>query len=230
MQEVMDKLLDGDVGMQTLLVFHNYFQPPKQQEHLFALIEQSPIPWLDGYLVLARCRADSGETEKGRKALMQARAMQYAEKGGNIRMEEIEDLAETLGDEALAESAISEEVLRKTGFLNADEINDLMIVERELNEPLLLYRSLEDGELQTVTLRVVRSREPSTLKSYRLLMVEKRQGSSSSSEKDGDTGPNGDWFAESYLYSPTNEGKSIRLKIESLCGEKFRFIVTLEPI
>jgi hypothetical protein len=229
-QEVMDQLLDSSIGMETLLVFHDYFRTDTQRERLLDLIRKGPTHSLDGYLVEANCLADLGQKEKGREALMHARAMQYTEKGNNVRMQEIENLARKLGDESLAEVAVSEEELRQTGFLNADDVRELMIVERGLNEPLLFYRRLEDGELQTVALRVVRSREPLALMPYRLLTVEKLQGTSSSSEKDGNLGPNGDWGAESYLYSLTNEGKSMHLKVESFCNKRFRFIVTTELI
>ena len=161
---------------------------------------------------------------------MLARAMQYAEKGSNVRTQEIENLAEKLGDESLIEVAVSEEVFRKTGFLNANEIENLMIVERGLDEPLLFYRLLEDGELQTVTLRIIHSRESLALLSHRLLMVEKRKGSSSSSEKEGTLKQDGSWVAESYLLGLTDENKSMHLRIESFDDEKFRFIVTTESI
>ena len=230
MQEVMDKLLKSNVDVDTLLVFHEYFRNPEQRECLLSLFEQSPVPSLDGYIVLARFLADRGELEKGRESLMLARAMQYAEKGNNVRIQDIENLAEKLGDGSIAEVAVTEETFRKTGFLNANEIDELTIVERGLDEPLLFYRLLEDGELQTVALRIIRSREPLPLMPYHLLMVEKRQGSSSSSEKEGNAEPNGDWNAESYLYSLTDEGKSMHLKIESLKDEKFRFVITTELI
>ena len=230
MQEVMDKLLKSNVDVDTLLVFHEYFRNPEQRECLLSLFEQSPVPSLDQYIVLARYWADRGELEKGRESLMLARAMQYAEKGNNVRIQDIENLAEKLGDGSIAEVAVTEETFRKTGFLNANEIDELVIVERGLDEPLLFYRLLEDGELQTVALRIIRSREPLPLMPYHLLMVEKRQGSSSSSEKEGNAEPNGDWNAESYLYSLTDEGKSMHLKIESLKDEKFRFVITTELI
>jgi hypothetical protein len=230
MRQVMDQLLDSNVGIETLLVFHQYFRTDSQRERLLDLMGKSPTHSLDGYLVQANCLADLGQTEKGREALMHARAMQYAEKGNNVRMKEIENLARKLGDESLAEVTVSEKELRQTGFLNAEDVHELMIVERGLNEPLLFYRNLEDGELQTVALWVVRSREPLSPMPYRLLTVEKLQGSSSSSEKDGNLEPNGSWGTETYLYSLTNEGISMHLKIESFCKERFRFVITTEMI
>jgi len=231
MQKVMDQLLDSNnVEIKTLLIFEKYLRTPEQRERLRSLIEQSPIPALDGYLVLSCFWADHNEPEKGREMLMLARAMQYAERGSNVKAQEIENLAERLGDESLTEVAISEEIFHKTGFINAVEIDEQITVERGLDEPLLFYRHLDDGELHTLTLRVIRSQEPLPVRSYRLLTVEKRKGSSSSVEKDGRIESDGSWIAEFYLHNLTYEDKSIHLKIESLDDERFRFIVTTESI
>jgi len=228
-REVMDWLLDSnDVDLKTLLIFEKNFRTPQQRERLCSLIEQSPVPTLDGYLVLARFRADHNEREKGCEMLMLARAMQYAEKGNNVKAQEIENLAKKLGDESLTEAPISDEIFRKTGFINAEEIDGQISVKRNLDEPLLFYRHLDDGELHTITLRVIRSQEPLPMRSYRLLTVEKRKGSSSSVEEDGKMEPNGTWIAKFYLQSFANEGKSIHLKIVSLVDERFCFIVTNE--
>ena len=230
-REVMDRVLDNnDVDIKTLLVFDKYFQTPKQRERLCSLIEQSPHPTLDGYLVLANFLADHNEPRKSREMLMLARAMQYAEKGNNVKAQEIENLAEKLGDESLIEAEISNEIFCKTGFINIEEVDGQITLERSLDEPLLFYKRLAEGELHTLTLRVIRSPEPSPVRSYRLLTVEKRKGSSSSVEEDGRTASDGGWEAEFYLHSFADEKKSIRLKIESLVGERFCFLITTELI
>ncbi len=230
MQKVIDKLLDIGVGIKTLLIFKEYFQTPEQFERLRAFIEQSSTPLLDGYLVLTRFWIDRGELEKGRETLMLARAMQYAEKGNDVKAEEIKNLAEMLGDESLAEVPVSEETFREIGFIKANEIDKVMIVERGLDEPVLFYRFLEDGGLQTLALRVMPSREPLSSASYRLLIVEKRKGNSSSSEKDGTIAPNSSWAAEYDLHSLMDKDKSVHLKIECLKNERFRFVFTTELI
>jgi hypothetical protein len=229
MQEVMDRFLDVDnIKIETLLIFEKYFKTPQQRERLCSLIEQSPVPNLDGYLVLTRFWADNNEPEVARKMLMFARAMQYAEKGYNVKAHEIENLAERLGDESLTEIPISDKIFCKTGFINADEIEGQITVERGLDEPLLFYRRLDEGELHTLMLRVIRSQEPLPVRSYRLLTVEKRKGSSSSVEEDGRIESNDNWTAEYYLHNLTDKDTSVYLKIESLVDERFRFIITTE--
>jgi len=230
MQKVIDKLLDIGVGIKTMLIFKEYFKTPEQCERLRAFIEQSSIPLLDGYLVLTRFWIDRGELEKGRETLMLARAIQYAENGNNVQAEEIKNLAEMLGDESLAEVPLSEETFREVGFVNVNEIDKEMIVERGLDEPVLFYRVPEDGELQTLALRVMPSREPLPSASYRLLILEKRKGNSSTSEKDGTIVPNSSWTAEYNLDSLMDKNKTVHLKIESLKDERFRFVFTTRRI
>lgn len=230
MQTVIDELLDMGVGVKTLLIFKEYFQTQEQYERLRALIEQSPAPMLDGYLVLARFWINRGELEKGRDALMLARVMQYTEKDNNSRTREIKDLAGMLGDENLAQVPVSEEAFSETGFINVDEIDRVKIMERGLGEPVLFYRFLADGELQTLTLRAVPSREPLPTAPYRLLTVENRNGNSSFSEREGTIEPGSSWIANYNLHSLTDRDRTVHLKIESLKGEKFRFVFTTRPI
>jgi hypothetical protein len=230
-QEVMDKLLDSGVGVKILLIFKEYFQTPQQYERLRAFIENSPTPMLEGYLVLCRFWIEHGEPEKGRETLMLARAMQYAEKDSDFKAQEIKNLAVMLGDESLAEVPVGEETFHETGFINVDDIDKMMIVERALGEPVLFYKVLGDGEFQTLALRIMPSREPLSSVSYRLLMVERRKGSSSSSEKDGtiERGSSG-WNASYDIHSLTDRDKSVHLKIEGLKNERFRFVFTTGQI
>jgi hypothetical protein len=227
--EVMDRLLDSnDVGVKTLLIFEKYFRTKEQRERLCSLIEHSDVPSLEGYLVLARFLEDDDQQVESREMLMLARAMQYAEKGSNVRSQEIENLAHRLGDESLTDSPISDEIFRKAGFINAEKVREQITEERGLDEPLLFYRHLNDGELHTLALRVIRSHEPSQVGDYRLLTVEKRKGNSSSVQEDGRIETNDRWIAEINLDSFANDDKSIQVNIESLADERFRFIITRE--
>ena len=226
MQKAMDALLDSDVEIKTLLVFEKYFRTPKQLEHLRSIIEQSPVHTLDGYLMLARYWADRDETDKGRESLLRARAMQRTEKDHNVRADEIKNLAEKLGDESLAEVPIAEEIFRQMGFINPEQLMEPVEIEKPINEPILFYRCLGDGELQTFALRIVRSQESSYLVPYYLLTVESRKGSSSSSENGGKVKPGGIWVADTSINALTAESKSIQLQVKSLGNEHFLFAIT----
>lgn len=225
-QKVMDALLDTDMKMETLLIFEKYFRTPQQRERLRFMIEQSPIHTLDKYLLLARYCVDRGEIDKGRESLLRARAMQHTEKGHNVRWQEIKSLAGELNDESLAEVPVGEEIFREMGFINVQEITEPLKIERRLDKPVLFYRRLEDGELQTLVLWVIRWREPSPLESYRLLTVQRQKGSSSSSETGGRVRKDGVWVADSYLDNSTGQNKSIQVTIECLGNERFLFVIT----
>jgi hypothetical protein len=226
MRKAMDALLDGDVEMKTLLVFERHFRTPQQRERLRSIIEQSPAHTLAGCVVLARYWADRGEMDKARESLVRARAMQRAEKGHDVGAQEIKSLAKELGGEDLAEVPVGEEIFREMGFINTEQLTKPLEIKRALDEPALFYRRLDGGNLQTFALRVMRSREPSPSAPYRLLTVEKRQGTSGSSETGGRVKPDGGWIAESSLHDLTGGNKSTQLAIERLGNETFLFVIT----
>ena len=226
MQKAMDALLGGGVEVKTLLVFEKFFHTPQQQERLRSIIEHSSVHTLDGYLAFVRYWADHNEMEKGRESLLCARAMQRAEKGHNVKAQEIKSLAKKLGDEGLADVPIGEDIFSEMGFINAEQLTKRLEIERALDEPVLFYRRLDSGDLHTFALRIVCSREPSPSVPYRLLTVEKRKDRSSSSETDGKIKPDGVWITDSSLNGLTRENKSIHLKVEGLGNERFLFAIT----
>jgi hypothetical protein len=226
MQKAMDAMLDGDVEIKTLLVFEKHFRTPKQLERLQSVIEDSPVNTLDGYLMLARYWADRGQTDKGRESLLRARAMQRTEKSHNVRADEIKDLAGKLGDENLAEAPVAEEVFRRMGFINPEQLKEPIEIEKSINEPVLFYRRLDDGELETFALRIIPSQGPSNLSPYNLLTVESRSGSSSSSENSGKIKPGGVWVADTSINALTGESMSVQLQVKSLGNKNFLFAIT----
>ncbi len=227
MKKAMDALLDCNVEIKTVLIFEKYFSTPQQLERLRSIIEQSPVRTLDGCLMLARYWTDRGEMEKGRESLLRARAMQRTEKGHNVRAEEIKNLAKKLGDENLAEVPVTEEIFREMGFINIEQLTEPMEIERSINEPVLFYQRLDDGELKTFALRVIRSQEPSYSVPYQLLTVESQKGSSSSSENGGKVKPDGVWIVDTSINALASQSKSIQLTINCLDNERFLFAIIL---
>jgi hypothetical protein len=226
MQKAMDALLDSGTEMKTLLIFEKYFRTPNQLERLQSIIEQSPVNTLDGSLILAHYWADRGQIDKGRESLLRARAMQRTEKGHNIRADEIKSLAGKLGDENLAQVPVAEEVFRRMGFINPEQLKEPVEIEKSVNEPVLFYHHLDDGELQTFALRIIRSQESSYPAPYQLLTVESRKGSSSSSENGGKLKPGGIWVVDTSIDAFTDESKSIQLQVKSVGNEHFLFAIT----
>jgi hypothetical protein len=226
MQKAMDALLNSNVEIKTLLVFEKYFHTPMQLERLECIIEQSAVQSMDEYLMLARYWAQRGRMDKGRASLLRARAMQRTEKSHNVRAEEIKNLAEKLGDASLAKVPLDEEVFRQVGFINTRQLKKPIKMEKSVDEPVLFYRPLGDGDLQTFALRVIRSQESSLSAPYHLLTVESRKGSSRSSENSGRVKSGNVWGADTSINALADESKSLQVRVKSLSGEHFLFTIT----
>jgi len=224
-KQAMDALLAGQTDIRTLLAFERYFTP-EQLERLGTVVEASPLCTLDRFLVLGRYWAARGQMDQGRQCLMRARALLYAEKEPDAKSQEIRSLAKKLADESLADAPMSEETLGGVGFVSAGQLTEPLKAERGPDEPVLLYRRLGNGQFHTFALRVTRSRDASSSASYVLLVIESREGRSSSSEAAGADGPNGAWGAEFTLQNLTGEGKSTKLTVESVGNQRFLFVVS----
>lgn len=224
-QKAMDALLESETQTRTLLAFERCFRTPEQAERLRAAIEASPLCTLDGFLALGRYWADRGQTDKARESLMRARAMQRAEKARDAKSRVIRALAKRLGDQSLVATPVSERVFCDVGFVNAGQLAGPLELERALDEPVLLYRRLDDGRLRTVALRVVHSRDVSSPAPYGLLAVDRREGRSNESETAGTTGPQGSWVAQFLLQGAAGESESMRATVKSVGDERFLFVI-----
>ncbi|MEK7993521.1 MAG: PLD nuclease N-terminal domain-containing protein [Planctomycetota bacterium] len=224
-QKAMDAWLESETQTKTLLAFERCFRTPEQAERLRAAIEASPLCTLGGSLMLGRYWADRGQTDKARESLMRARAMQRAEKQRDAKSRVIRALAKRLGDESLAETAVSEQVFCEVGFVNAGQLGGPLELERALDEPVLLYRRLDDGRLRTVALRVVHSRDVSSPAPYGLLAVDRRERRSNASETAGRTEPDGSWVADFSLQGAAGENESMMATVKSVGDERFLFVV-----
>jgi hypothetical protein len=224
-QEAMDTLLACETQTRTLLAFERCFRTPEQADRLRAVIEADPLCTLDGFLALGRYWADRGQADKARESLMRARAMQRAEKQRDAKSGAIRALANKLGDQSLAETPVSEQVFCEVGFVNAGQIGGPLEIERALDEPVLLYRRLDDGRLRTIALQVVHSRDVSSRAPYGLLAVDRREGRSNASETGGRTEPDGSWVADFSLQGAAGENESMRAAVKSVGDERFLFVI-----
>ena len=193
------------------------------QEYLYDIIKQSSSLTLDGYIFLGNYYADHGNMEKGRESLMFARAMQLAEKAPYAGIQEIESLAEKLGDKNLVNIPLNADILRQTGFICIDDISEKTQISKGLDEPVLFYENRNNNQIQTIAFSVIRSRNNSFNNSYKLLKIEKQGVNLNSSEFDGATESDGRWTAKSYLRKTNNASQPIELYIESNNDEKFTF-------
>jgi hypothetical protein len=221
----MDALLECGPQAKTLLAFERCFCTPEQAERLRAAIEANHLCTLDGFLVLGRYWADRGQMDKARESLMRARALQLAERQRNAKSRAIRALAKKIGDPSLAEIPVSEQVLCDVGFVNAGQLSGPLEVERALDEPVLLYRRLDDGRLRTVALRVVHSRDVASAELYGLLAVDGRDERTNASETGGTAGPDGSWAADFLLHGAAAESDFARATVKSVGNERFLFVI-----
>lgn len=221
--QTMDALLTGQTDIKTLLAFERYFTP-EQLDRLQAAVEAAPCS-LDGSLMLGRYWAARGRMDKARQYLLRARALLYAEKEPDLKLQEIRNLAKELADESLAEAPLSEEVLRDVGFIDAGQLKEPLKAEKGLDEPVLFYQRLDNGQSHTFALYVTRSRDISSLSPWVLHIIESREGRSSSIEAIGSVKPGGAWDAEFTLQNLTSEGKSAKLTVASVKNKRFSFDV-----
>ncbi|MBN1974794.1 MAG: hypothetical protein JW787_14230 [Sedimentisphaerales bacterium] len=225
-EQAMDMLLEKGEEIKILLLFKNYFMDTQSKERLCSIIKQSHTPTLEGYLLLGNYHADRGEMEKGRESLMFARAMQLVEKNPYAKAQEIENLAEKLGDENLINIPLNGDILRRTGFICMEDVNSPMQIERGLDEPVLFFTKQKNEQIRAISLSVIRAGDTSLSKSYRLLKVEKQGKNSSSSESDGIIEPGGRWAAESRLQDFIDADRPLQVTIESIVRDRFLFNIT----
>ena len=224
-REAMDALLGCETPVRTLLAFERYFRTPEQAERLRAAIETHHVCTLDSSLALGRYWAGRGQTDKAKESLMRARAMQRAERQRSARSRAIRALAKTLGDASLAEAPVNEQVLRDVGFVDVGQLSEPLEVEKAFDEPVLLYRRLDDGRLRTVALRVVYSREVASAGQYVLLSVDGRDERTNAGETTGTAGADGSWAAELLLHGGAGEREFARATVKCAGNERFSFVI-----
>lgn len=222
--QAMETLLAGQTDVRTLLAFERYFTP-EQLDRLQTIVEAAPAFSLDGSLMLARYWAARGQTDKARRYLTRSQALLCSEKEPDAKLQEIRSLAKKLADESLMEVPVSEEVLREVGFVNAGQLTGPLKAEKGPDEPVLLYRRLANGQFHTFTSYVTRSHDASSPAPWVLLVIENREGRSSSVEIGGAARPQGAWDAEFTLQSVMDEGKSAKLTVESMKNKRFLFVI-----
>ena len=221
----IDALKDCETPVRTLLAFERCFRTPEQAERLRVAIETHHVCTLDSSLALGRYWADRGQMDKAKESLMRARAMQRAERQRNARSRAIRALAKKLGDAGLAETPVTEQALCDAGFVNVGQLSAPLEAERAFDEPVLLYRRLENGRLRTVALRVVHSREVASSELYVLLAVDGRDERTTPSETAGAAGPDGSWAAELLVHGAAGESEFAQAAVKSVGNERFSFVI-----
>lgn len=222
MRQAMDKLLEADMDIETVLIFEEQIRRSDQRQRLFSLLETNPAHSMRGCLMLAKLCADDGRTEKALDAFMQARALARMERQHNPETNQFKQVAKQLGDESLATVEIDLEHFRKVGFFDLTDTTEPVSIEKAVDEPAAFCVRNDAGRVGTVVLQIEPIPKPfkpsEQAPQYQLAKIIKTGNSSS--------------IGTSILHGGTTSAYvqdygTIEIKIESL--ENKRFIFTVCP-
>ncbi len=222
--DVLSKLFASEADIDTKLIFENLTADQSVKQLLFDSVESQQVKTMDGHLLIGRYYADKEQMAKATEALMMARAMGRAERKHNPDENEIKELAKKIGDDSLAKAEIAVEYYQRAGFIDISTLEDGVVYERAVDEPLMFYDvstdevGVEKAEIKTVVIRI--SKVIGTEDEYEVETITKQAGSSSV----GKSGLTGSIF----FHDSMGHKELLRLGVEKLEGERFELTVRKE--
>lgn len=222
METAMNRLLDSDVDLETVMIFEHLIRSEEQKQQLLSRIERCPVQSMRGCLSMAKFYADQKRLEKAKAAFFRARALARTEKQHNPEPNRFKSLAKKLGDESLADANVDLEYYSEAGFTDLTGKTEPVAIERNPNEPAAFCIANDKGEICTVVLTIqpaeLPSQNPQTPPQYQLTQITKTTGSSSVGTNPYCPGPTSIYMRE-YGLDLVN--------IEPLPNNRFRF--TIQP-
>ena len=183
METAMNRLLDSDVDLETVMIFEHLIRSEEQKQQLLSRIERCPVQSMRGCLSMAKFYADQKRLEKAKAAFFRARALARTEKQHNPEPNRFKSLAKKLGDESLADANVDLEYYSEAGFTDLTGKTEPVAIERNPNEPAAFCIANDKGEICTVVLTIqpaeLPSQNPQTPPQYQLTQITKTTGSSS---------------------------------------------------
>ncbi|MCP4641206.1 MAG: hypothetical protein GY851_12265 [bacterium] len=212
----MDAIL-ASADIDTLLLFEGLLRIGNLGDRLMDRLEGGVPSTTGGLFKLVQFYKDRGDDDHARKALLRARVMQYLSMSTNQHQSAIKRLAEELGDPELAEAPLDPQVCRDMGFLDRAEMTFPATLERDLNEPLVLFSVDEDGAMHTIAYRVRPATGPKHLGEFTYACV-KSSGGSRSSSRSTPTSPD-------HVFHDEFEGAWLFVDVKPLGDGRFEFTV-----
>ncbi|MBE0537149.1 MAG: hypothetical protein IH624_15920 [Phycisphaerae bacterium] len=220
MHAAMDRLLDSDVDLETVMIFERSIRSDEQKQKLLSRIEQSPVQSMRGWLTLAGFYADAKQADKAAAAFMRARAMSYAEKQHNPEPGRFKEIAKKLGDESLAKADVDMKCFTEAGFINMTDTAEPVVIEKGLNEPAAFCVVDDNGGISTAVIRIrpaaTPAKAPDQSPQYEIMQVVKTRDSTA-------VGTSGYYIGSTALH--IQEFGALNVKIETLADRRFRFEV-----
>jgi hypothetical protein len=222
--DVLRKLFASDADIDTKLIFANFRSDESVKQLLLDSVESQQVKTMSGYLMISHYYADRDEMAKATEALAMARAMGRAEKTHNPASNEIKSLAKKIGDESLAKAEVVAECYQRAGFVDVLTVDDGVVYERAVNEPLMFYDAAADEEdaekvrIKTFVTRI--SKLTGTEDQYEVEIITKRNGGSSHRKRDINS--------RIYLRDLSGPKEFLWLDVDRLEGERFKLTVRKE--
>lgn len=219
--DILSKLFASDADIDTKLIFEGLASDESVKKLLFDSVESGQVKTMDGYLLIGRYYAGKDEMTKATDVLMMARALGRAERKHNPAENEIKELAKKIGDESLAKGDIGIEYYPRAGFIDISTLEDGVVYERAVDEPLMFYTVLKEKEgvketdIKTVVICINKRVGPED--QYEVEKITKQRNTSSHGNNS---------LAETiFLHDSVGQRESFRLDVEKLEGEKFKLTV-----
>jgi hypothetical protein len=222
--DVLSKLFTSESELDTKLIFSKFNLDEHLKDLLYEAVESQEVKTMDGHLLIGQYYADEGEMSKATEALKIARVMGRTERKHNPASNEIKLLAKKIGDESLAKDEIGIEYYQRAGFVDFSTVDEGVVYERAVNEPLMFYKVTadeEDAEKAGIKTFVVKiSKVVGEEGKYRVEIITKQGGGSSHRRRE--------ISSRIYLRDLFGSKEFLGLDVDRLEGERFKLTVRRE--
>jgi hypothetical protein len=218
--DALRRLFGSDADIETKLIFEDFGSSESIKQLLFDAVESQPVKTMGGYLLLGRHYATRKDVTSATDALMMARAMGRAEGEHDPASSQVKELAKKIGDESLAKADVGIEYFKRAGFIDISMLEDGVVYERGLNEPLVFYavQAAEDAaknDIKTIVIRI--SQVAGKDGQHEVEKVEKQRSFSSRGKNPLEQ--------RIFLGGLTGGNESPRLEVKNLESGRFRLTV-----
>jgi len=160
-----------DVPSEAFVLFESMWTKDQRRRALERL-KSKGAKTLQTWLVLAKVYRGLKDDDAARDALLRAHVLlQTVGDQGDLR-NQIRSLAKELGDEKLADKPIDAALIRELGFIELKPGVEISDSELGLDQPVHFFGHTADGELKTVSVRVVKELVPDGKALYQIAHVE----------------------------------------------------------
>lgn len=149
----LDRLLSERAPVDTLLLFERSFST-SQRKRFHALLAEKPASSPAAYLSLARMHLEQKDTNQAIEVLTRAKALAVTLQNPSALEAQIGNVARQISPKADLPLPVTAETLRELGFLEITAAAASLVVEKAVDEPLLLFCLPDDGQPRTLCLRL----------------------------------------------------------------------------